>query len=120
MIYCNVELFQDCPFSFAYYQKHHPVLLLVLGCTNQLSLLLKSLIDAIIYAARVREIQSAIWSMHVDLCCYSPWTICRRLRPKSTINFSSYNPVMQQQQTTMITSGGGGCIRTSSTSTSIR
>ena len=65
-----------CPIDLPSFSRENPATLLVMGCMTQLSIVVKGLCDAAIYAARVREIQFAIWSMHARLCC-GPSSMCK-------------------------------------------
>uniref|UniRef100_A0A914WYU9 G-protein coupled receptors family 1 profile domain-containing protein n=1 Tax=Plectus sambesii TaxID=2011161 RepID=A0A914WYU9_9BILA len=65
-----------CPIEASSFVAEHPAVLLVIGSVMQVSVVLKALCDAAIYAARVREIQFAICTMHARLCC-GPWSMCK-------------------------------------------
>ncbi len=58
-----------CPVNYANLIRHNPKVVLIYSLIVNLLIILKALADAMIYAARVREIQTAIRQMHLSCGC---------------------------------------------------
>lgn len=78
-----------CPINVRWLASENPGMLLALGSLTQVSIVMKTMCDAAIYAARVREIQLAICTMHARLCC-GPFSVCKSF-DASEFRSSIYN-----------------------------